>query len=83
MKLPLKQRLRYHILLDSYESSVHATSQKYGISASYIYKLRKRWNTEGIRGLIPRSKAPKNPYRKVTALIKEFTMYFKHKYTPH
>ena len=79
MKLYLKQRVRYRILLDSYESSVYITSQKYEVNSSFIYKLRKRWETEGIQGLIPRSKAPKNPYRKVTILIEEFTVYFKHK----
>ena len=75
----MKQRLRYHIILDSYESSVRATSQKYKVSISFIYKLRKRWKSEGIQGLIPRSKAPKNPHRKVTARIEEITIYFKHK----
>ena len=79
MNLYLKQRVRYYILLDSYESSVGTTSQKFGVSQSFIYKWRRRWETEGIRGLISRSKAPKNPYRKVTARIEELTMYFKHK----
>ena len=79
MKIHLKQHLRYQIILDSYESSVRTTSQKYEISLSFIYKLRKRWEANGIQGLIPRSKAPRNPYRKVTTRIEELTMYFKHK----
>lgn len=77
--MDLKQRFRYQIILDSHESSVLATSQKYGVSTSFIYKLRRRWETEGMQGLLPRSKAPKNPYRKVTARIEGLTMYFKHK----
>ena len=79
MEMDLKQRFRYQIILDSYESSVHAASQKYGVSTSFIYKLRKRWEADGMQGLIPLSKAPKNPYRKVTNRIEELTMYFKRK----
>ena len=74
-----EQYLRYHILLEFYKSSVQIAAQKYEVSISFIYKLRKRWELEGISGLLPQSKVPKNPYRKVTTRIEKLTMYFKQK----
>ena len=81
MNSSLKQRFRYQILLESYKSSVQSTAQKYEVRSPFIYKLRKRWEREGFNGLYPRTTAPKNPHRKVTARIEKVTMYFKQKLT--
>ena len=73
------QSLRYHIVMDSYKFSVAEVTKKYSLSRSWIYELRKRYEEEGIEGLLPRSRAPKNPVRKVTARVEQLVVYFKTK----
>lgn len=73
------QALRYHIVMDSYKYSVEEVIKKHGYNKSWVYELRKRYNDEGIDGLLPRSRAPKNPFRKVTPRVEHLIVYFKKK----
>ncbi|MFW9995339.1 MAG: helix-turn-helix domain-containing protein [Candidatus Odinarchaeota archaeon] len=73
------QSLRYLIVMDSHTFSVEETSKKYGFCGSWIYELRRHYREEGITGLLPRSRAPKKPYKKVTPLAEHLTVHFKKK----
>lgn len=69
MLFPPEQVFRYRIVLTSYISPVSVVARDYGVSESLVYKLRRRYGQEGMEGLKTRSRAPKNPFRKVTPRV--------------
>lgn len=74
-----EQILRYNIVLFSYKSSVRRTAREYSISESLVYKLRRKWKREGMKGMEKRSRAPENPFRKVTPRVETLVIHFKKK----
>ncbi|MFW9992325.1 MAG: helix-turn-helix domain-containing protein [Candidatus Odinarchaeota archaeon] len=79
MRYTPEQRLRWHMVMMSYKSSVRKAARFHDVSVSLVYKFRRRYKQEGMEGVKSRSRAPKNPFRKVTPRVEAWIVYLKKK----
>ncbi|MFW9993952.1 MAG: leucine zipper domain-containing protein [Candidatus Odinarchaeota archaeon] len=71
MRCTPEQRFRWKMVMMSFNTSVRKATCYYSVRKSLVYKFLSKYRQEGMKGLISRSRTPKNPHRKVTSWMEE------------